>query len=265
MQLGLSYAIHVQILLKLGANPSYYDYKDCLPESKCNGTAIHAFYESKGLKFEVIDRYEGEYDQYGLRSGQGILYHKPEGYLSQESLLYRGGFKNGQYNGYGTLYYEKNYDNKTKNDIDMVYTYKYKIISPHINHELELFRIKSDDFLSHVSQFHLPCVRAYYDGNVYLLPSCISALLTLMNIEYKYVSGNTDILEIVNKYVIRGFGTWLNETEIKDLIKYSLHVPFWYNLYNNSNKKLIIDLNTGCLPLSHKLFHPRLINKDLNS
>ena len=57
----------VQILLKFGANPSYYDYKDCLPESKCNGTAIHAFYESKGLKFEASDRYEGEYDQYGLR------------------------------------------------------------------------------------------------------------------------------------------------------------------------------------------------------
>ena len=53
-----------------------------------------------------------------------------------------------------------------------------------------------------------------------------------------------------------------DETEIKDLIKYSLHDPFWYNLYNNSNKKLTIDLNTGCLPLSHKLFHPRLINKD---
>lgn len=112
-------------------------------------------------------------------------------------------------------------NNKTKNDIDMVYTYKYKIISPHINHELELFRIKSDDFLSHVSQFHLPCVRAYYDGNVYLLPSCISAHLTLMNIEYKYVSGNTDILEIVNKYVIRGFGTWLNEKEYKIMLKYN--------------------------------------------
>lgn len=112
-------------------------------------------------------------------------------------------------------------NNKTKNDIDMVYTYKYKIKSPHINHELELFRIKSDDFFSHVSQFHLPCVRAYYDGNVYLLPSCISAHLTLMNIDYKYVSGNTDILEIINKYVFRGFGTWLNQKEYKIILKYN--------------------------------------------
>jgi len=122
-------------------------------------------------------------------------------------------------------------NNKTKNDIDMVYTYKYKIKSPHIKHELELFRIKSDDFFSHVSQFHLPCVRSYYDSNVYLLPSCISAHLTLMNIDYKYVSGNTDILEIINKYVFRGFGTWLNQKEYKIILKYNKTVEK-YKLFN---------------------------------
>lgn len=47
-----------------------------------------------------------------------------------------------------------------------------------------------------------------------------------MNIDYKYVAGSTDPMEIINKNRMRGFGTWLNETEIKDLIKYSLHVPF---------------------------------------
>jgi hypothetical protein len=114
-----------------------------------------------------------------------------------------------------------------------------------------------------VSQFHLPCVRAFYDGsNVYMTPSCISAHLTYMNIDYKYVAGSTEPMEIINKNRMRGFGTWLNETEIKDLMKYSLHVPFWYNIYNNSNKKSIIDLNTGSLLSCHKLFHPRLVNKD---
>jgi hypothetical protein len=141
--------------------------------------------------------------------------------------------------------------------------YKYRITSPHLNHPLEIFKIYGVCQMGIVSQFHLPCVRAFYDGNnVYMTPSCISAHLTYMNIDYKYVSGLNDPMEIINKNRMRGFGTWLNETEIKDLIKYSLHDPFWYNLYNNSNKKLIIDLNTGCLPLSHKLFHPRLINKD---
>lgn len=41
----------------------------------------------------------------GKRSGQGILCFKPEGYLSAELPLYRGGFKNDAYDGHGTLYW----------------------------------------------------------------------------------------------------------------------------------------------------------------
>lgn len=108
----------VQLLLKFNANSSNYDYKKCLAENKCNGNASHAFYEARGLKFEAIDRYEGEYDRNGLRCGSGVLYLKPEGYLSKEQILYRGGFKNGQYNGYGTLYYEKNSNIKLTASID---------------------------------------------------------------------------------------------------------------------------------------------------
>ena len=108
----------VQLLLKLNADTSYYDYKHCLAKDKCNGNAIHAFYESRGLKYEAIDRYEGQCSRDGSRSGNGVLYHKPEGYLSKEQILYRGGFKNGQYNGYGTLYYEKSNNNKTTEGTD---------------------------------------------------------------------------------------------------------------------------------------------------
>ena len=149
----------------------------------------------------------------------------------------------------------------TENTIKI--NYKYRITSPYLNHPLEIFKINGACQMGIVSQFHLPCVRAFYDGsNVYMTPSCISAHLTYMNIDYKYVAGSTDPMEIINKNRMRGFGTWLNETEIKYLIKYSLHVPFWYNIYNNFNKKLIIDLNTGSLPTCHKLFNPRLVNKD---
>lgn len=41
----------------------------------------------------------------GRRTGQGILCFKPEGYLSEEKILYRGGFKHGMYDGHGTLYW----------------------------------------------------------------------------------------------------------------------------------------------------------------
>jgi hypothetical protein len=83
---------------------------------------------------------------------------------------------------------------KTRKDIDLVFTYKFKIESPHLNHSFELFSVRYDDFFSIVARFHLPCVRGYYNGsNVYLTPSCISAHMTYMNIDYKYVCGTKDL------------------------------------------------------------------------
>ena len=142
--------------------------------------------------------------------------------------------------------------------------FKYKIRSPHLDYPMELFMVKYNDFFATVQTFHLPCVRAYYDGsNVYLTPSCISAHLTYMNLDYKYFAGTTNPIEILNKYRMRGFGIWLNESEKKILIKYSEQNQFWNNLYNfNSQHSSIIDSNMGCLDFNHKLFQPRLFNID---
>ena len=136
-------------------------------------------------------------------------------------------------------------NNRTINDIDLSYTYKYKITSKYLKHPLELFKVKYNDFISCVSQFHLPCVRAYYNGNVYLTPSCISSHLTYMNIDYKYVSGSTDILEIINKYRLRGFGTWLNKNEYDMMIKYCNNVIIWKKIFANNNIYGTISLNSS--------------------
>jgi hypothetical protein len=69
-----------------------------------------------------------------------------------------------------------------------------------LNHKLELFPIKQDDFMNVVSSFHLPCVRGYYDGNdVYMTTSCVIAHMTLMNIDYKYFTGTKDSYDIILK------------------------------------------------------------------
>jgi len=159
--------------------------------------------------------------------------------------------------------------NQTEKDINLVYTYKYKIESQYLIHSLELFSIKYDDFLSIVSSFHLPCVRGYYNGsNVYLTPSCISAHMTFMNIDYKYFAGSKDPFDIINKYRMRGFGTWLNSKEKKLFVKYVRNIPFWNNIYSIDSKltdyvsaKIIF----GTISLNHKLFRPRLYNSNLNS
>lgn len=112
---GFFYPIHVAaeagrkvlvlLLIKLGADPEIVDYRGDKPESKCNGDALGAFYELRGLHIEALERYEGEQDRHGQRSGSGTLYYKPEGYKSEEHVLYVGSFKNGLYSGYGVLFW----------------------------------------------------------------------------------------------------------------------------------------------------------------
>ena len=117
---------------------------------------------------------------------------------------------------------------------------KFKIKSTHLKHSLEVFRTKYPDYFSCVARFHLGCVRGYYDGNTtYLLPSCITALMTFTNIDYKYFSGSRDPIEIINKYRMRGFGTIVNNTEKSNIVKYNQSIEKWKKLFgsNVSNVK----------------------------
>jgi hypothetical protein len=161
-------------------------------------------------------------------------------------------------------------EDKIETDIKIVdglsYTtsFKVKISSPYLDHSFELFSIKKDDFMTSVANFHMPCVRAYYDGNVYMTPSFISAHMTFMNIDYKYFAGVRDPIEIINKYRMRGFGVWLNKNEISTYIKYCYEVPFWNNIFQiNPNNKNTYKNCLGYLSLIHALFKPRQNNKDL--
>ena len=149
-------------------------------------------------------------------------------------------------------------------DININISYKAKVQSQHINHPLEFFIANGDDFFSLVSKFHLPCVRAYYDGdNVYMTPSCVTAHLTYMNIDYKYFSGSNDPISIILKNRMRGFGTFLNVKEINQLLKYIAKVNKWNNLYNVDLKnKNAIKSIVGSLNYDDKVFHPRLFNYD---
>ena len=47
----------------------------------------------------------GQYDRYGKRYRQGSVYYKAEGYFEELHLLYRGGWKNDLYSGHGSLYW----------------------------------------------------------------------------------------------------------------------------------------------------------------
>jgi len=157
---------------------------------------------------------------------------------------------------------KQNKNDKIYNDkLNISISFKYKITSPYLDYPFELFSVKYDDFFATVQTFHLPCVRAYYNGeNVYLTPSCITAHLTYMNIDYKYFVGSQSSCEILNKYRMRGFGVWLNNNEKDILFKYIQSIPFWNNLYNIES--LVEHLPTGSLDINHKVFQPRLYNTE---
>jgi len=156
-----------------------------------------------------------------------------------------------EYNGTFKIYISE----KSINPINIEIVYKYNITSPYLLHNFELFNIKNDFFVT-VSRFHLPCVRGYYNGtNVYLTPSCISAHMTYMNIDYRYIYGTKDPLDILHKYRMRGFGTWLNKKEKEIMKNYIIRMPFWTNLYSGN-------VLFAPLPLNSKLFRPRYYNAD---
>ena len=100
-------------------------------------------------------------------------------------------------------------------------------------------------------------------NTVHMSPSFITAHLTYMNLNYKYVAGTKDPIEIINKYRMRGFGTWLNKYEVKLFIKYINKMEFWNNMYNiNIDNKLSFKKALGFLPITHNLFKPRLYNSN---
>ena len=100
-------------------------------------------------------------------------------------------------------------------------------------HSIEAFKIRFNDYFGTVGSFHLPIVRAYYNGTtVKMTPSCISACHTMMNIDYKYFAGSKDPIEIINKYRCRGFGTILNDKEKVRFFEYNNLVEKWKNIYS---------------------------------
>jgi len=128
--------------------------------------------------------------------------------------------------------------------------YKYRIKSSLLPRDLEIFRTKYRPFFSCVSRFHLPCVRCYYDGDdVYLLPSCITAYLTGINMDIKYFSGHNTPMEIVNKYGTRGYRTVINKKEKTHLVEYNSQISKWNDIFNINIK----DERSVLRHLSHKI------------
>jgi len=78
-----------------------------------------------------------------------------------------------------------------------------------IKRAIELFKV--DSFLGCVQRFHLPCVRGYYTGdNIYMLPSCISAMMTNICLDHNLMYNKYNPYTIFTKYINRGYVILMN-------------------------------------------------------
>ena len=102
---------------------------------------------------------------------------------------------------------------------------KVHIKIPGLKHPFEIFKyhdacnpVEPENFLNMINFFHLPCVRAFYDGqNCYLLPSAISSYFLYINIDNRNVFSKYNYMQIIDKYYRRGYGFLLNDKELKSI------------------------------------------------
>jgi hypothetical protein len=119
-----------------------------------------------------------------------------------------------------------------------------------------MFKIRFRDYFGTVGSFHLPIVRSYYDGEtVKMTPSCISACMTMINIDYKYFAGSKDPIEIIDKYLCRGYGTILNDKEKIRFFEYNNLVEKWKKMFSiKSNDGLTIRKCLGFKQINDPMF-----------
>ena len=133
---------------------------------------------------------------------------------------------------------------------------KFKLHSNKLSHSIEAFRTKGQSFFNTVARFHLPCVRAFYNGkNLYMLPSCVTAMMTGINIDYKYFAGIRDPIDILNKYRMRGYGILLNDHEKQHMV--------YYNSKLNSKLNNMFNINIKNKENINKFFGPQNINENI--
>lgn len=156
------------------------------------------------------------------------------------------------------LYYLNDYGNNVsekENKLVMKISENIRIKLFCKNTKIETFRIKDKEFFNTVARFHFPCVRAYYQGNnVHILPSCITSMMTGLNIEYKYFAGVRNPVDIINKYMQRGFGILLNKFEVNLWLEYNKNPENNTNIKYDGTEQNKKEL-TGSKMVSNKIYN----------
>jgi hypothetical protein len=138
---------------------------------------------------------------------------------------------------------------------------KYKLESSKLKRIIELFKIDATDPFNTVARFHKPCVRAYLQGDTfYMLPSFITAMMSMINIDYRYFAGSRDPVDIINKYRGRGYSVILNTNEKKAIQMYNMNVDTFNGMFKISSDSECF----GMKSLNDKIFKPGVYKMQMN-
>lgn len=134
--------------------------------------------------------------------------------------------------------------------------FKYSMYGPDLIRPVDLFWItKSPD--TFVEQFHLGVVRMHWNSHdLHIMQSCLAALLTGINHDYRWISCNKAPATIIIKYAQRGYTTPLNRNERPVLVEYLKNKLEWKNSLMSENRTIEYSLMYGLFSENHIFFMP---------
>lgn len=112
--------------------------------------------------------------------------------------------------------------------------FKYHVYHPVTHLKFEIFRTSRPP-MEMVSQYHVACVRMYYDfKQVYMTRNCAAALITGINESYNWFSNNKNPMDVILKYAQRGYTTILNIKELECVDQFCRTGERWQYARGNS-------------------------------
>ncbi len=129
--------------------------------------------------------------------------------------------------------------------------YKYVFRSEFMIRDIDAYPI-FNSIEELMNRFHFPCVKLYYDGNnVKIYASCVAALLTGINIKQIWISKTANYINILMKYMCRGY-TMMISRDLYNCLSADYLESKWrhddYDIHDDAFKHLSI-------PLALKLYN----------
>lgn len=118
-------------------------------------------------------------------------------------------------------------------------SYKYYLSGTLLPRSVEIFRFYSLSPITGVKRFHLPAVRALYDGErVLIMPSAVCCAYSGVCCNYKLIAREYKPQEIILKYYCRGFRTILNSNEDREMLEHVFSNPKYAAVSNTAKSSL---------------------------